>query len=208
MSLITLVTIQILENFKTKRCLQANNFQVWDNLNLRTKRRWQRVGDEYSDSNLDWMASLWIKDRINANHMEHREGIALKDIDNLSIKDMVPSDKEKDYLFMALVDYFSYRLVQRHPAIFQSIARCIRPNRPHQFQEAMDSKSEEYTGTLFTKSETRTEDLISMMSEVQLDVHTFKDSNKVEHCHERKIISGDNKTEKNMHYGILRLTMQ
>ena len=51
---------------------------VWDNLNLRTKHRFERVGDSYADSNLDWMASLWVKDRISANHMEHRPGVPLK----------------------------------------------------------------------------------------------------------------------------------
>ena len=181
---------------------------VWDNLNLRRKHRFQRTDDEYSDSNLDWMASLWIQDRINANHMEHREGIAVKDIGNLSIRDMVPSEKEKDYIFRALVSYFSYRLVTRHPMLFKSLAGCIKPNICHQFQQAMDEKSKELTGDLFTKSETRTEDLIEMMAEVQKYVHTFKDSDNVEHCHEKKIVSGDNKTEKNMHYGIIRLTLQ
>ena len=180
---------------------------VWDNLNLRTHHRFQRGGDSYEDSNLDWMASLWIKDRIDASHMQH-DGMALKDIDSLSIKDMLPSTKEKDYVFRALVFFYSYRLVQRHPEIFKSIANCIKPCKAHQFQQAMDSKSEEFTGNLFTKSESSTEDLISMMSELQLNVNTFVDNNGVEHCFERKICSGDNKTEKNMHYGILRFTMQ
>ena len=113
---------------------------VWDNLNLRSKHRFERAGDDYSDSNLDWMGSLWVKDRINANHMEHREGVALKDAKNLSIKDFLPSEKEKDYIFMALVNYFSYRLVQHHPNLFQSIAGCLKQSRPHQFQDAMDKK--------------------------------------------------------------------
>ena len=176
---------------------------VWDNLNLRTSHRYQRVGDEYADSNLDWMASLWIKDRISANHMEH-DGVSLKSPDNLNIKDFVPTSKERDYVFVSLVRYFAYRLVQRHPNLFKAIARCIKSSRPHQFQDAMNSKSEEFTGNLFTLSESRTEDLITMMSEVQLNVHTYVDSNGVEHCHERKIVTGDNKTEKNMTYGILR----
>ena len=180
---------------------------VWDNLNLRTKHRFERVGDNYEDSNLDWMASLWIRDRINANHMQH-EGFALKDIDGLSIKDMLPSEKEKDYIFGALVYFYSYRLVQRHPTMFQSISKYIRQYRCHQFQQEMDGKSKEFTGNLFTKSESSTDDLISMMSELQLNVHTYFDGNGNEHCYERKICSGDNKTEKNMHYGILRLTVQ
>ena len=179
---------------------------VWDNLNLRTKHRYERVGDNYADSNLDWMASLWVKDRISANHMEHRSGIPLKDVSSLSIKDMVPSDPEKDYIFTALVFYFSYRLMQRHPDLFKAISSCIKQNKPHQFQEAMDGKSEEFTGNLFTKSESSTQDLIDMMSEIQLNVHTYEDNDETEHCYEKKIVSGDQKTEKNMHYGILSKT--
>ena len=181
---------------------------VWDNLNLRTKHRYQRVGDDWSDSNFDWMASLWIKDRIDSHHMDHREGVALKEVETLSIKDMIPSDEEKDYVFIALIYYFSSRLVHRHPDLFKSITKCIKPNRPHKFQQAMDAKTEESTGQLFTKSESSTEDLIDMMSEVQIHVHTFEDSDGVKHCHKKKIVSGDQKTEKNMHYGILRWTMQ
>lgn len=178
---------------------------VWDNLNLRTGHRFHRAGDEYSDSNLDWMASIWIQDRINANHMQNIEGIALKDIENLSILDFVPSEKEKNYIFRSLVHYFSYRLVQRHPNLFKSIAKHVSQAKPHQFQEAMNKKSVELTGNLFTKSESRTEDLIAMMADVQLNVHTYEDNLGVQHCYEKKIVSGDNKTEKNMFYGILRL---
>ena len=178
---------------------------VWDNLNLRTKHRHQRVNDDYADSNFDWMASLWIQDRIDSHHMDHREGVALKEVENLSIKDMIPSDEEKDYVFIALIHYFSSRLVHRHPNLFKSIAKSIKPNRPHQFQQAMNAKSEESTGQLFTKSESCTEDLIDMMAEVQIHVNTFEDNDGVKHCHEKKIVSGDQKTEKNMHYGILRL---
>ena len=180
---------------------------VWDNLNLRSNHRFHRLGDSYSDSNLDWMASMWIKDRICANHMMH-DGVALKSPENLSIKDFVTSEKERDYIFIALVYFFSSRLVERHPILFNSIAKYIKESRPHQFQEAMNKKSEEFTGNLFTLSENSTEDLIKMMQEVQLNVHTYKDDLGHEYCHERKIVSGDNKTEKNMHYGILRLTMQ
>ena len=69
----------------------------------------------------------------------------------------------------------------------------------------MNKKSSEFTGSLFTKSESRTEDLINMMAEVQLNVQTFEDTAGEKHCYEKKIVSGDNKTEKNMFYGILRL---
>ena len=138
--------------------------------------------------------------------MDHRPGVSLKDVSNLSIKDMVPSKYEKDYILMSLVYFFAYRLLQRHPVLFKTISSSISQNRPHQFQAAMDQKSEEFTGHLFTKSESSTEDLITMMSEMQLNVHTYNDSEGVEHCHEKKIVSGDQKTEKNMHFGILSKT--
>ena len=134
--------------------------KVWDNLNLRTKHRYQRAADEYSSSNLDWMASLWIQDRIDSNHMENRQGVAVKDVRNLNIKDMVASEKEKDYVFRALIAYYAHRLVTRHPMMFKAIAGCIKPNIPHQFQQAMNTKTTEFTGNLFTKSESSTEDLI------------------------------------------------
>ena len=144
---------------------------VWDNLNARMKHRVERLGDTYSDANLDWVGSIFIKDRIDVNHMDHQEGLAVKSVDELSIADMVPSDKEKDYVFQGLIHYFSYRLVKRHPALFKSLSSCIQPNKPHQFQNAVDSKSQEFTGPLFTKSESKTEELISMMAEVQQFVH-------------------------------------
>ena len=58
----------------------------------------------------------------------------------------------------------------------------------------MDSKSEEMTGDLFTKSESRIEDLLDMMHQVQETVHTFTDGMGITHCFERKIVRGDNKT--------------
>ena len=70
----------------------------------------------------------------------------------------------------------------------------------------MDSKSEEFTGELFTKSETNSVDLISMMSDIQEEyVHTFTDQEGNIKVYEKKILSGDNKTEKNQTYGIIRL---
>ena len=68
---------------------------VWDNLNLRTKPRFQRQRDTYEDYNLDWMASLLIQERISANHMEHVPGRALKDPESLSIQDFVPQNKRR-----------------------------------------------------------------------------------------------------------------
>ena len=178
--------------------------KVWDNLNLRTKHRFERGKDEYSTNNLDWMASLWIKDRVNVNHMDCGE--PAKDAKDLKIEDYVPNEVEKDYIFQSLVCYFSSRLVERYPESFKSIKACIKPNKPHQFQDEMDSKSEEFTGELFTKSETKTEDLIEMMIDIQKKyVHTFENKDGTFKCFEKKILSGDNKTEKNQTYGIIRL---
>ena len=57
---------------------------------------------------------------------------------------------------------------------------------------------------MFTKSEANTEDLIAMMSDIQSKyVHTFTQQEEPAKCFERKILSGDNKTEKNQVNGIL-----
>jgi hypothetical protein len=37
-------------------------------------------------------------------------------------------------------------LVDRFPLIFKSIKSCVKPNKPHQFQDEMNSKSEEFAG--------------------------------------------------------------
>ena len=99
--------------------------------------------------------------------------------------------------------YYSSRLVYRHPNAFKSLNSSVRRFKPHQYQQEMCEKSTEFTGNLFTKSESKIEDLLHMMSEIQLNVHTYDDEGTAR-CHERKIVSGDNKTEKNMHHGILR----
>ena len=56
---------------------------VWDNMNMVSKHRFERGGDVSSGFKLDWMGSLWIKDKISSNHMIHKEGEALMDIENL-----------------------------------------------------------------------------------------------------------------------------
>ena len=84
---------------------------VWDNVNLKTKHRVERSGDAYADSNLDWVASLWIQDRINSNHMSNKQGTSCKNINELSILDLVPSEKEKDYIFQCLIPYYAHRQV-------------------------------------------------------------------------------------------------
>ena len=158
---------------------------VWDNLNMSTKHRFKRCDDDIAALTLDWMASLWVKDRVNVNHMEH-QGVPLKSAEELTIEDMVPIQAEKDYIFRCLVSYFSHSLLDRYPLLFKSLKPGIRQNRPHQFQQAMDKKSEEYTGNIFTKSECKTEDLVSMLAEIQKYVHTTDDTEKK--CFEKKII--------------------
>ena len=69
----------------------------------------------------------------------------------------------------------------------------------------MSQKTVELTGDLFTKSESNTEDLLAMISEVQNKyTHKYTDTDGSTKCFERKTLSGDNKTEKNSHHGILR----
>ena len=182
---------------------------VWDNLNLRSKHRFPREGDNYGESNLDWMASLWIKERIVVNNMEHSQNSSIKKVSDLTIADFVPSQKELDYLFRGLIRYYSYRLVHRHPILFKSINSSVRVNQPHQFEAEMSKKSEEFTGDLFTKSESNTQDLLEMMVQVQDKyVHKYIDASNNINCFEKKVLSGDQKTEKNSYFGILRYYLQ
>ena len=67
---------------------------VWDNLNIRSKHKFERKGDKYEESNFDWMASIFIQERISANHMEHSPGSALKEADEMAIEDFVPTQHE------------------------------------------------------------------------------------------------------------------
>ena len=92
---------------------------VWDNLNLRTRHRFERQRDSFGEFNFDWMASLFIQERISANNMEHQSGCALKEPDELSIEDFVPNQHEKEYMFDGLVHYYSNRLTTRHPLLFK-----------------------------------------------------------------------------------------
>ena len=74
--------------------------------------------------NKDWMASLIIKERINANHMDHKS--ILKDPSNLQIEDFIPSQYEKSYMLDRLVSYYTHRLVTRHPMVFNNIRPCVK----------------------------------------------------------------------------------
>ena len=94
-------------------------------------------------------------------------GAPLKAPHKLMIEDFVPSDTEKDYVFRSLVHYYAHRLVERYPLAFNSIKSSIKPNKPHQFETEMDEKSQEFTGNLYTKSESSTENLIGMMAYIQ-----------------------------------------
>ena len=120
------------------------------------------------------MASLLIIDRIYVNHMDG--GASLKAPHEFMIEDFVPSDTEKDY--------YAHRLVERYPLAFKSIKSSIKPNKPHQFETEMDEKSQEFTGNLYTKSESNTEDLIDIMADIQENMMTGLSG---------KLLSGDNK---------------
>ena len=146
---------------------------VWDNLNLRTKHRFERGSDKEDASNKDWMASVFIKDRVNVNHMDG--GAPVKKPEDLTVEDFVPSQLEKEYIFQSLVHYYSSRVVERYPLMFKAIKPHIKASKPHQFQEAMNKKSEEYTGDLYTKSEKNMDDLLEMMSFFQQTTSTLKE---------------------------------
>ena len=98
---------------------------VWDNLNLRTNHRFERKGDSYSESNFYWMASLFIQERMSAKHMENVPGSALREPDELTIQEFVPTKHKDDYLFDDLVHYFANRLIVRHPLVFKYLKTCI-----------------------------------------------------------------------------------
>ena len=79
-------------------------------------------------------------------------------------------------------------------------------NKVHQFEDELPQQNKKFTGELFTKSESKIEDLVDMMSTLQDKyTHKYEDGTEIK-CYERKVISGDNKTEKNSHHGIIRYT--
>ena len=175
---------------------------TFDNLNLSKKPRYERA--DSSSSSLNYVASMIMKDRINSNHMSHNEGIAVKDVDELHVNDFIPSVKELDYVLVAMIHNFSSKLIRRHPKMFSSIASKIKEYNPHQFFDEMQTKSEEYTGKLYMLSESETEELLIILEDMQNLVHTYEDSSGKVHGYEKKIVSGDQLTEKNSHYAILR----
>ena len=98
----------------------------WDNLNLRSKHKFERQKDNYYDNNFDWMASIWLQERVSANHMEHSSGKPLKQPIDLAIQDFVPTSEEKNYIFTSLTYYYASRLVDRHPQVYKSMNSAIK----------------------------------------------------------------------------------
>ena len=68
---------------------------VWDNLNLQSKHRFERMIDTSRGITLDWMASLFIKERIDVNHMDYDPKKPFKKLDELSIADFITSSKAR-----------------------------------------------------------------------------------------------------------------
>ena len=71
---------------------------VWDNVNLRSGHRHERVGDAWSDSNFDYMTSVHMSDRISVCHIDNAS-IDRKRPDQMTIwKKTIkwrPEDREK-----------------------------------------------------------------------------------------------------------------
>ena len=173
---------------------------VWDNLNVRSSSRYERVGDQWSDLNYDFMTSLHMLDRINVNHLDDTSKFVKKP-DELNIDDFCPSKMELEFLLCSLVPMFSYALTQRFPKLFASLKDAIKDHVPHQFQAEMNTMSQEFTGEIYEKSECKTDELIDMIMEYQKQMtHVDEESGKT---FMRRQLSGDQKTEKNSTYAIL-----
>ena len=174
---------------------------VWDNINIRADHRFERVNDRWEDNNYDYTTSMHMKPRINANHLDNA-GKAFKQPQELKFEDFVPSNEEKELLFCSMIPLFSFALLQRYPELFKCLKSSIKDHHPHQYQKEMNQQTEEYTGQIYEKSENKTEDLVSMISDYQ-----SKMSGKSEERDRilyRRQLTGDQKTEKNTHYAILR----
>ena len=150
------------------------------------------------------MTSMHMTERIAANHMENA-GKAFKKPEELTLEDFIPGKDETELIFCSLTSMYSALLVERCPKLYKSLKGAIRDHQPHQFQEEMKKKTEEFTGKIYEKSENRTEDLISMLDEYQNEmVLKNSDTNGCNKVMYRRQLTGDQKTEKNMHYAILR----
>ena len=176
---------------------------VWDNLNLRSNRRHERVGDTWEDLNFDFMTSIHINERVDANHLDN-QGKAFKSPEDVTIEDFTPDTDELEFIFCHLVSLYSHSLLGRHPQLYKALKSAVLNHRvPHQFESEMKSKSDEYTGDIFEKSEVRTEDLISMLEEYQKEMVLQRESDGEMKALYRRQLSGDQKTEKNTHYAVL-----
>ena len=207
MSVDNAVCLNKIDELEKKRQAQPNQMDlIFDNCNLSTKPRYKRHDDDYSKFNFDWVASIWVKGRSYANHMDNHPGRPLKDPTSLVIGDFVPNPSEMNYIFTALVFYYEARLKQRFPKLFESINSHVREHRPHQLEETMKSKSKVFSGTFYPKSESSQEDMIMILDDIQskyTPLYSVGYTDTVQ-CYEKKIISGDQKSEKNAHYAILR----
>ena len=63
----------------------------------------------------------------------------------------------------------------------------------------MSQKSQEFTGKIFEKSENKTEDLVSMISEYQDEMDIGNKPDNTERIVYRRQLTGDQKTEKGSH---------
>ena len=177
---------------------------VWDNINIRANHRFERITDTYEDLNFDYTTSMHMTERISVDHMSNA-GKAFKLPEELTLEDFVPNSDEKELLFCSMVPMYSHALLQRYPELFKSLKSSIKDHHPHQFQTEMSMKSEEFTGQIFDKSENKTEDLISMIEEYQRKMNLIaKADNNQSRIAYRRQLTGDQKTEKNTHYAILR----
>ena len=64
---------------------------VWNNLNLHPKHRFEKMADPVSEIN--WMASLWMKERIDVNYLNDDVKKPSKKIAELSVADFLPTSK-------------------------------------------------------------------------------------------------------------------
>ena len=143
-----------------------------------------------------------MEERISANHMEH-SGKAFKSPEELKLEDFIPGKDEMELLFCHLVPMYSAVLLNRHPLLYKSLKGAIKDHVPHQFQSEMDKKSTEYTGKIYEKSENKSEDLISMIEDYQNTMVVKSNDNDHKTIYHRQL-TGDQKTEKNTHFAILR----
>ena len=132
-------------------------------------------------------------------HPLDNSGEAYKRPEDLTLEDFVPGSDEKELLFCNMIPMYSHALLRRYPQLFKSIKSTIKDHIPHQFQTEMHQKTQEFTGKIFEKSENKTEDLVSMISEYQDKMVIGNKPDNTERILYRRQLSGDQKTEKESH---------